>query len=767
MARSGVGALRAAARDRVRVWPFVAATVSWAKWALAFVVVLYVAIGVIGSLSMPWWLLEPDPDVDPDPMPDGEDQAETTADDRDRNIGFCLSGGGVRSASFALGMMQRFERWHGADATDLRRARRHASPPSPEARTWPTGSPWPARLAPRGATLPTRTPTCGTPLPPRSGTSSSTSATCSRGPTGPGATWPPYIVGLLVNTLLLVALVALVSVPIGRFVASDAVEPHAASPSSGLELGVQLWGPVVVWAAIGAFITVFSVLAGRLTAAQIPFVSRFGRFVSSRVAPIGFLLLGFSVFLAVILVALPVLMVKLPMLFHFLGGNESSQMVSVGGDAMPMTDVPSAGPRILQVLSSLGVVSAIVAIVQRGVSKNLVRLGGVFLALSAVLLGGEWATMAAQGGDTFPWTRYVIGVTVAVVVLGRRQPGVVVARTGLPGSAAPRLRHVAVVGPTPRRCATARPGTAGTEDEQLGAAFSYGNPSTDEVVAGVPDDPVNTRERPAEPSIYELAADGQPITEFCATMNVTRSGAKPRSGNRPLPEPSHQAVPQTHPRDPGVQHDVRVPPGSYFVPYNDGSFGEVSCRPDQLEALGFRWDGTRLTPTTCSGMLGAAVAPSMGRASVGSSGALLAFANIRLGVWQPNPRYVSVTVPADAPPMRPAKPYWFPRVSPHPPHLPHQGAARLARSGRSVRVRHRRRPLGEPRPGGDGARRSDRPLPKELVCADASGVSIDRCSRWPKRSVWPSSSAPPTSGSDRTRPGQGRHQHRLGTPSAA
>jgi hypothetical protein len=59
-----------------------------------------------------------------------------------------------------------------------------------------------------------------------------------------------------------------------------------------------------------------------------------------------------------------------------------------------------------------------------------------------------------------------------------------------------------------------------------------------------------------------------------------------------------------------------------------------------------RWDTPRLAVMTAVGMSGAAVSPAMGRFNRGSTGALLALANVRLGMWMPNPRYLGQP-PAD------------------------------------------------------------------------------------------------------------------------
>jgi len=189
----------------------------------------------------------------------------------------------------------------------------------------------------------------------------------------------------------------------------------------------------------------------------------------------------------------------------------------------------------------------------------------------------------------------------------------------------------------------------------------------------------------------------------------------------------HQASPpprpQTHHGIPAYSFTMAPDRVTYFVPDDQDGSQAVTCTPQSLEALSFRWDGTRLTPLAASAIAGAAVAPAMGRMSVGSSCAVLAFANIRLGVWLPNPRYAAVLARTDG--ERPEHPYWFPdypRIrltylfkelfglhDPDDPyvyvtdggHWENLGLAELVRP-----VQGRRRPT-------------------EVVCLDASGVSIE------------------------------------------
>ena len=55
----------------------------------------------------------------------------------------------------------------------------------------------------------------------------------------------------------------------------------------------------------------------------------------------------------------------------------------------------------------------------------------------------------------------------------------------------------------------------------------------------------------------------------------------------------------------------------------------------------FRRGGARLTSMFAVGLSGAAVSPAMGQYRLGLSKTILAVANVRLGMWLPNPKYAA------------------------------------------------------------------------------------------------------------------------------
>ncbi|WP_372729720.1 hypothetical protein, partial [Nocardioides sp.] len=78
-----------------------------------------------------------------------------------------------------------------------------------------------------------------------------------------------------------------------------------------------------------------------------------------------------------------------------------------------------------------------------------------------------------------------------------------------------------------------------------------------------------------------------------------------------------------------------------FVPMEEnGLWRRYECTAEQMGSLMPTW-GPRLTTMMAVGLSGAAVSPAMGRFKAGPVSMLLAFANVRLGMWVPNPRYAA------------------------------------------------------------------------------------------------------------------------------
>lgn len=154
----------------------------------------------------------------------------------------------------------------------------------------------------------------------------------------------------------------------------------------------------------------------------------------------------------------------------------------------------------------------------------------------------------------------------------------------------------------------------------------------------------------AEPSVYELVPrdalhpDGSPL-QVCATAHVT--GTKIQR---------HYGVPAV---------SVTVGPETFQVNLPENDEGEYRCLRAStrlIENLLYRRGGARLTTMLTVGISGAAISPAMGRFQLGPSRALLAAANIRLGVWVPNPRHTQGFADPGYPrPLQPHRRLRYPR----------------------------------------------------------------------------------------------------------
>jgi hypothetical protein len=139
----------------------------------------------------------------------------------------------------------------------------------------------------------------------------------------------------------------------------------------------------------------------------------------------------------------------------------------------------------------------------------------------------------------------------------------------------------------------------------------------------------NSPRKTVEPSIYELternslAPGGSPLT-ICATAHASTRDVRTHYG---IPAMSVTISPQT----------VRV-----HVPIDDdGGWMASQASTSQIEALMFRRGGARLTTMLAVGLSGAAISPAMGQYRLGPSRTILAVANVRLGMWLPNPKYAA------------------------------------------------------------------------------------------------------------------------------
>ncbi|MFI2707499.1 hypothetical protein ACH5WX_08135, partial [Nocardioides sp. CER28] len=172
---------------------------------------------------------------------------------------------------------------------------------------------------------------------------------------------------------------------------------------------------------------------------------------------------------------------------------------------------------------------------------------------------------------------------------------------------------------------------------KIRAAFATYRPQVDDearVVARPYDNGGGAVEgRRPEPLLHELTLrddrmEGTPLT-ICASATVTGRSIRTHAG---IPALSVTFDPQ----------DVRM-----YVPLEgDGRWKQYAASTASISELMRHqrrrfWTGLRprLTTMLAVGLSSAAVSPAMGRFKIGPVSMLLAFFNVRLGMWIPNPRY--------------------------------------------------------------------------------------------------------------------------------
>lgn len=157
----------------------------------------------------------------------------------------------------------------------------------------------------------------------------------------------------------------------------------------------------------------------------------------------------------------------------------------------------------------------------------------------------------------------------------------------------------------------------------------------------------------AEPSIHELQPrtpehpNGTPLT-VCATAHAQGPSVRTHYG---VPAVSLTFSPDV------VQ--LNLPKG------DNGESTKVTATAHQIESLLYRRGGARLTTMLAVGVSGAAISPAMGQYRIGPTRGLIAAANVRLGIWMPNPRYAHKMARALGRPEQPYTkvPYPRPRLS--------------------------------------------------------------------------------------------------------
>jgi hypothetical protein len=333
--------------------PITIASVAWTKWLVAAITVVAVAMALMLAFARRGERHRPAVHYSPSPVPNHAPSG----------LGVCCSGGGIRAAAFSLGALDRLEsagvmaraRWltavsggaYAATAWRLVRAADATRPAAADIIHWleepPPGSPHGRHRYLRN---------------------------------GPGGLGRPVFAALLYigfNLVVLGALVYALAWPLGRVIGSNAVQPvlrQLGDLPGRLEVPAELWLPGLLVAGAGAVVLAVSAMPSWRVATWWRLAAVLG---------------AAGLVLEIFLVVIPVAMVAIG---NWMGGGADAARASWVG---------------------IAAVAGVVGTIWRLVSKPIVghfqsrlpQLGGVLLALAAVVWGGKVATDAALDSGTF------------------------------------------------------------------------------------------------------------------------------------------------------------------------------------------------------------------------------------------------------------------------------------------------------------------------------------------------------------------------------
>lgn len=248
-----------------------------------------------------------------------------------------------------------------------------------------------------------------------------------------------------------------------------------------------------------------------------------------------------------------------------------------------------------------GVLGSVGRILKKPGAKYAPYLGGIAFAFFAVLVAGAWTARAAR--LDLEWTL---------------NPGPD-RQTGLLW-----LLAIAALAVVPLFISPERWSLAGFYRSKLRIAYGTYRASNGDLKVYANDS--STEDKHArEPWLHSLRQDGRPTTPLsvCGTATVSSRSVR-----------THYGIPAL---------SVTFDPGcvTVHVPTSDkGAWAVYRAPTEVVNAMGTA-GRKRLTTMMAVAIASAAVSPAMGRVRVGPTSMLLAFANVRLGVWMPNPRYAN------------------------------------------------------------------------------------------------------------------------------
>lgn len=353
--------------------PTLVSTAAWLKWAGAAVAVLLAAMAVgVGLASRH----EPD-----EPRVSREQPPVPVMTGPPSGLGVCCSGGGIRASAYAIGALDELERagvmrrarWltavsggnYAATAWTLARTDDPARRAGDDVIDWLTG-----------------------PIP---GSTSGRHRFLRNGPGGLGRSVLAAVTYIAVNLVVLGSLVAVLSWPIGRVVGSRAVQPIFRTfhrVPRRVEVPPELWWPGIALAGAAVVMLLVSALPSWSTSWL------------WRVAA-GLALAGAT--LTAVFVGVPAAMVAVGNFLH--PTVRTGRPVAVG---------------ILSLTGALGVVWRLARKPLTGqLARRLPQLGGVLLALAALMWGGKVATDAATASGLFATaTRWAATAVLFVAIYG-------------------------------------------------------------------------------------------------------------------------------------------------------------------------------------------------------------------------------------------------------------------------------------------------------------------------------------------------------------